>query len=235
MPTLIKLFSSTHNTRIERLWVEVGSQFARRWRAFFTHLEHIHCLKRKNPHHLWLIHHLFLGAEESPHDKRFLGMIQHGIYTDDCEGLDITTIEESYGTAGPVVVHPPGHTGAGHLNDEDNGTTSVDSSDSKSDGSDDDLDLEGFDTDHQFLPKPMAIFDETLQLAVEAEILPIGYGICPEEWEDNHYPSVEIIQTGRKGAKELSVQLPDFVWRPRAHLWTLGLSVMEQIIENRNL
>lgn len=154
-------------------------------------------------------------------------MIWHGIYTDDCEGLDLTTIEESYGTAGPVVVHPPGHTGAGHLNDEDNGTTSVDSSDSESDGSDDDLDLEGFDTDRQFLPKPvktprhicpftneeMAIFDETLQLAVEAEILPIGYGICPEEWEDNHYPSVEIIQTGRKGAKELSVQLPDFVWQ----------------------
>jgi hypothetical protein len=27
--------SSTFNTRIERLWVEVGSQFARRWRAFF--------------------------------------------------------------------------------------------------------------------------------------------------------------------------------------------------------
>jgi ABC-type Fe3+ transport system permease subunit len=26
---------STHNTRIERLWVEVGTQFARAWRAFF--------------------------------------------------------------------------------------------------------------------------------------------------------------------------------------------------------
>ena len=31
--------SSTHNTQIERLWVEVGTQFARSWRAFFFRLE----------------------------------------------------------------------------------------------------------------------------------------------------------------------------------------------------
>jgi hypothetical protein len=31
--------SSTHNTRIERLWVEVGTQFAQRWRGFFSQLE----------------------------------------------------------------------------------------------------------------------------------------------------------------------------------------------------
>lgn len=52
--------SSTHNTRIERLWVEVGSQFARAWRAFFFRLEKLHSLDRKNPHHLWLLHYLFL-------------------------------------------------------------------------------------------------------------------------------------------------------------------------------
>ncbi|KAK6992373.1 hypothetical protein R3P38DRAFT_2386233, partial [Favolaschia claudopus] len=68
--------SSTHNTRIERLWVEVGSQFARRWRAFFYRLEALHGLDCRNPHlccsfwkkihfifhthHLWLIHFLFL-------------------------------------------------------------------------------------------------------------------------------------------------------------------------------
>jgi hypothetical protein len=52
--------SSTFNTRIERLWVEVGSQFARCWRAFFFRLEHLHLLDRKDPNHLWLLHHLFL-------------------------------------------------------------------------------------------------------------------------------------------------------------------------------
>ncbi|KAG1740937.1 hypothetical protein EDB19DRAFT_1828328 [Suillus lakei] len=52
--------SSTHNTRIERLWVEVGWQFARRWKGFFICLKRLHGLNRKNPHHLWLLHSLFL-------------------------------------------------------------------------------------------------------------------------------------------------------------------------------
>ena len=52
--------SSTRNCRIERLWVEVGSQFARRWRAFFTRLERMHMLDAQNPTHLWLLHLLFL-------------------------------------------------------------------------------------------------------------------------------------------------------------------------------
>lgn len=51
---------STHNTQIERLWVEVGSQFAQRWWAFFFWLGHLHWLDHKNPHHLWLLHFLFL-------------------------------------------------------------------------------------------------------------------------------------------------------------------------------
>lgn len=52
--------SSTHNTRIERLWVEVGTQFARNWKAFFTRLERLHYLDPQNPHHIWLLHYLFL-------------------------------------------------------------------------------------------------------------------------------------------------------------------------------
>ena len=52
--------SSTHNTRIERLWGEIGSQFARSWRAFFLRLERLHFLDRGDKRHLWLLHHLFL-------------------------------------------------------------------------------------------------------------------------------------------------------------------------------
>lgn len=54
--------SSTRNTRIEQLWVEVGTQFARRWRAFFQQLEKYHHLNPGSPTHLWLLHHLFLGS-----------------------------------------------------------------------------------------------------------------------------------------------------------------------------
>lgn len=51
---------STRNTRIERLWVEVGTQFARRWRAFFTRLERLHMLDTQKSFHTWLLHILFL-------------------------------------------------------------------------------------------------------------------------------------------------------------------------------
>lgn len=54
--------SSTSNTRIERLWVEVGVQFARPWKAFFLRLERLHHLDRENAAHLWLLHFLFLDT-----------------------------------------------------------------------------------------------------------------------------------------------------------------------------
>jgi hypothetical protein len=57
--------SSTRNTRIEWLWVEVRSQFARQLRAFFYWLEHLHLLDCKNPQHLWLVHYLFLDMINS--------------------------------------------------------------------------------------------------------------------------------------------------------------------------
>lgn len=52
---------SVFNTRIERLWVELGRYFGRPWNAFFRHLEALHQLDRKNTHHLWLVHHIFLS------------------------------------------------------------------------------------------------------------------------------------------------------------------------------
>ncbi|KAJ7189050.1 hypothetical protein C8R46DRAFT_877303, partial [Mycena filopes] len=137
------LSSSTHNTRIERLWVEVGVQFARRWRAFFTRLGDLHSLDRKNPHHVWLLHRLFLGninedcrafqsqwnahpisgrgaQDQSPADLRFLGQLNDGVYAvDPFKDLHPDTIERYYGVEGPEQVRRPGQTGAGHPDDED--------------------------------------------------------------------------------------------------------------------
>ena len=49
----------------EHLWVEVGWQFARAWKAFFRRLERLHLLDRCNTHHLWLLHFIFLEAINS--------------------------------------------------------------------------------------------------------------------------------------------------------------------------
>ncbi|KAJ7016807.1 hypothetical protein C8F04DRAFT_1215348 [Mycena alexandri] len=119
--------SSTHNTRIERLWVEVGSQFARRWRAFFYRLEALHGLNRSNPHHLWLLHLLFLDMINTDCDDfhaewnchPISGEAQQGIYVDDYENIHPTVLERYYGVHGRTVHRASGQTGAGQLDDED--------------------------------------------------------------------------------------------------------------------
>ncbi|KAJ7155284.1 hypothetical protein C8R46DRAFT_895148, partial [Mycena filopes] len=129
--------SSTRNTRIERLWVEVGSQFARRWRAFFTRLGRIHALDRKTPAHLWLLHHLFLvdinndciefqeewnlhpisgrmTNDQSPADMRFLGQLTEGIYREDAlDGIHPDAINRYYGVEGRRLRRRRNQSGAG--------------------------------------------------------------------------------------------------------------------------
>ncbi|KAG1719498.1 uncharacterized protein EDB91DRAFT_1240573 [Suillus paluster] len=142
--------SSTRNTRIERLWVEVGTQFARRWRAFFTRLENYHRLDPQAANHIWLLQSLFLDEinsdclnfqaewnchpirgpdtnNKSPKDLRFLGHLQFGIYRDDCEGVHPDVINEYYGVHGHTTTRQRHQTGAGHPADEED-------SDSDSDG-----------------------------------------------------------------------------------------------------
>jgi hypothetical protein len=52
--------SSVHNVRIERLWVDVRIGITATWDTNFTELEMRHGLDINNPHHLWLLHLLFL-------------------------------------------------------------------------------------------------------------------------------------------------------------------------------
>ncbi|EIM82167.1 uncharacterized protein STEHIDRAFT_114791 [Stereum hirsutum FP-91666 SS1] len=135
-----KFTSSEKNTRIERTWVEVGSQFARRWRAFFVRLEKLHGLDRLNAAHLWLLHTLFLEPlnkdcadfvdawnhqpisgpvtrNASPLDIRFLSFHEHGI-EEDQPGVNPTVLNEYYGVEGLPRRRPHGETGAGHPDDE---------------------------------------------------------------------------------------------------------------------
>ncbi|KAK7020914.1 hypothetical protein R3P38DRAFT_3197407 [Favolaschia claudopus] len=126
--------SSTHNTRIKRLWV---TQFARQWRAFFIRLGDLHRLDRKNAAHIWLLHLLFLDSLNADcrefqelwnrhpisgrqgNDQSPKGMIDSGEYVDPMQGIHPDTIDRYYGVDGPEVVRQPGQTGAGHEEDED--------------------------------------------------------------------------------------------------------------------
>ncbi|KIK52362.1 hypothetical protein GYMLUDRAFT_251303 [Collybiopsis luxurians FD-317 M1] len=178
-------------------------------------------------------------------------MLKHGIYNeDDCQGIDLELIKDFYGTTDCLPPRPPGHTGAGYLGDDE-----PDSDRNSSDeGDESDLDDLSQQIEYiasvghsEFLPKPVKaprascpftgdelhLYEAGLSSAARQKILPPGYGICADEWEDDHYPAVEIIRSGRKGGKEISVQLPTFIWYPRGHLWVLALSIMERILEDR--
>ncbi|KAJ7635201.1 hypothetical protein FB45DRAFT_670811, partial [Roridomyces roridus] len=135
--------SSTRNTRIERLWVEVGTQFARRWRGFFTRLGRLHRLDRKNPVHLWLLHRLFLPeinedctefqeewnlhpirgpgltSDQSPADIHFLGQLTEGVYREDpLDGIHPDAINRYYSVEGRCLRRSRDQTGAGVSADE---------------------------------------------------------------------------------------------------------------------
>ncbi|KAJ7765055.1 hypothetical protein DFH07DRAFT_738012, partial [Mycena maculata] len=257
---------STHNTRIERLWVEVGSQFARRWRAFFYRLEALHSLDRSNPHHLWLLHLLFLdlinedcqdfraewnchpisgeGHDMSPEDMCFVGQVREGMYNDDCEGVHPNVIQRYYGTHGHKVRRAPGQTGAGQLDDEEISLPPSDIEDDSSEEEEEDLgqqieDAHADEFHHEAVSVPkhanpfdddesMQLFYDSLEEAMQADLVPAGYGLLPHEWDEDGYPAFEVLKSGR-GGKKLRVALPDSIWRPRAEMWARALYILDQI------
>ncbi|KAJ7207543.1 hypothetical protein GGX14DRAFT_366075, partial [Mycena pura] len=255
---------STHNTRIERLWVEVGSQFARRWRAFFYRLEALHGLERKDPHHLWLLHFLFLdmlnedcakfqaewnahpisreGHDQSPNDMFFLGRTMDGVYVDDCEGVHPDVISQYYGRHGPVRERAAGETGAGQLADETIPMVEADQELDEDDYVGLEEQIEGahesnFHHEAVAVPKHASpfsgeaaqVFEDALEQVQAANIVPAGYGLLENEWDEGVYPSFEILKSGRQSGKELRIALPDSIWRPRAILWGQALDVMNNV------
>ncbi|KAJ7468189.1 hypothetical protein FB451DRAFT_1369188 [Mycena latifolia] len=238
--------SSTRNTCIERLWVEVGSQFARRWRAFFTRLGRLHRLDRKNPIHLWLLHQLFLQAinddclefqeewnlhpisgrttnDQSPADMRFLGQTTEGIYTDPLDSIHPDAINRYYGVAGARQHRHRGETGAGHTSDNE--------------GDPDDSDEESeLDPQEELENQIQADQAQNIRHApLLAEVLsqpdvPEDYGILPEEWEGDSYDEVETIRTGTN-SKELVVALPRDDWFPRVVQWAQALDLLTRVVD----
>ena len=51
---------SVHNTRIERLWVDIVRDLSSKWKVCFEDLELHHGLDPDHLGHIWLLHHLFL-------------------------------------------------------------------------------------------------------------------------------------------------------------------------------
>ncbi|KAJ7458292.1 hypothetical protein B0H11DRAFT_1873258 [Mycena galericulata] len=218
--------TSTRNTRIERLWVEVGTQFARQWRGFFLRLERLHRFDPDNPHHLWLLHYLFLGElnedcnqfqdewnhhpisgkgeNQTPADMRLVGELLYGKYADDFTNVHPDILLRY--------------------------------------GQEDDLDLviagdqdrhirhEAIEVKQNQFPfnseEAEDIFTDTLQTVHAAGIIPDQMGVAEAEWEDGMYTETEIVKVGRK---DVEVILPFMIWWPRAVKWAQGLEILTKI------
>ncbi|KAJ7175566.1 hypothetical protein C8R46DRAFT_1030603 [Mycena filopes] len=120
------------------------------------------------------------------------------------------TIKRYYGVEGPIQVRHPGQMGAGHPDDEDedDGTASQ--------------------------PVPLerngGKFIWALGEIVRLNLVPEGYGVIEDEWEDGSYPSMEAINPGTRG-KEIVVELPRDIWLPRTVLFAQGLDALERSLE----
>lgn len=73
---------SVHNIRIERLWRDYYTGIIESWYLFFGNLERYRNLDVDNPTHIWLLHHLFLGAVNEEALQWVSAWNSHGIQTE---------------------------------------------------------------------------------------------------------------------------------------------------------
>ncbi|KAF8587642.1 hypothetical protein K439DRAFT_1337615, partial [Ramaria rubella] len=121
--------------------VEVGTQFACRWRVFFARLEHLHSFDHQSSSHLWLLHLLFLDMinedcndfqetwnhhpilglgthDMSPAELCFFGETISGKQTDEFTEIHPDILNRYCSTHGKERLHKHGDTGAGNPLDE---------------------------------------------------------------------------------------------------------------------
>ncbi|KAJ7683760.1 hypothetical protein B0H17DRAFT_27044 [Mycena rosella] len=207
---------SSRNTRSERLWVEIGTQFVRPWHGFFTRLERLHRLDPTDPHHLWLLHKLFLGDinkdcdefctlwnhhpisgkghDQTPVDMRLVGELKYGKYADNFDEIHPDVLDR-YGDAANIdeaIASDQGH----NIRHD-----AIDVSKHK-------CPFQGDEAAH--------IFSCALAELKALEIIPQQLGVSPGEWDEDGYPETELVKVGRK---EVEITLPFVVWWPRAVAW----------------
>ncbi|KAG8910574.1 hypothetical protein FRC01_006253 [Tulasnella sp. 417] len=194
---------STQNTRIERLWVEVGTQFVRRWKVFFLRLEADYGLDRNNTSHLfrrnWNSHPVSgkVMQNRSPDDIFFLDEFKVGKCGDNGAseippGLDIRRVLKSQKRQ----AHKKPKACA--------------------------------ESTHPFggAPAWTEIFRRLVMKRREEHYIPMGYGFFEEEgrpWDD--------LANLKVGGHVVSISLPKDPWWIRAIHWVSALATLYEVWE----
>lgn len=145
-------------------------------------------------------------------------MTQEGVYDDSHDKMDPVVLEEYFNTRNPHDAQRDVHRQARRIEEDQQAN----------------IQHEAVDVPAHEPPfrqaDVLAAFCTALDTVHENGILPIGFGIRVEEWDDG-YPTSEVIQFGRRGTREKVISLPPEIWRPRAERWCQGLSVMLCILD----
>ncbi|KZV62873.1 hypothetical protein PENSPDRAFT_710703 [Peniophora sp. CONT] len=275
LPTNTRSISSTRNVRIERLWVDVGEQFGRSWRAFFLRLERLHGLDAKDPAHLWLIHGLFLDEidqdclqfkddwnhhpistekNQTPNDIWFTASLENGVYDGSTDQNSRRGDPLTHANVGEHDLQ----TSYGAEEERPEGAAASASHTSYS-GAWDDIGLEMHGGEdwrgmrarqiardlrgnirHSPIRVPRHVnpflgdlareerFWEKVQALKDArpEMIPEGYNLLDEDFEEEMYPSAHEIPLGRSKTRTQVIPLPYEVWYPRAVRWVQALHVL---------
>jgi hypothetical protein len=150
--------------------------------------------------------------------------MQHGMYVDDMIRVHPDVLAEHYGVHSPAIRHAFGQIEAGHLEDEDNEDNKNHSLDGNVSANEADNPQEILNqNNHNFnneveVPNSMnpfanaedkAIFRQALEMV--HDVVPAGYGLLPEEWDDEGYPAIETLSIGKQSHKQIVVSLSDHI------------------------
>lgn len=179
---------------------------------------------------------------------RLLTQTQHGLFTNDTEISHEEAMNQIHGN-GEIDVEEQSE----ESNEEESDKESDEEEEEDSDASEFAEDLDGLteeqessgsrndqlDDVHDAVVIPdvtnpfsddelMHAFTTALEIVREQEMLPEGYGLLPEEWDDDEYPAYWVIKSGRRG-KDLTISLPDARWQARSELWGQALDTVNRL------
>lgn len=179
---------------------------------------------------------------------RLLGETTEGVYAEDpMDAIHPDIIDRYYGVVGPERLRNPMQTGAGVIDEEDH-ALDIDASVLTEENEEHLENMITEDQEHNIRHAPVRVarhqnpfetegeevdFFAILAMVASGDIVPEGYGVLQEEWDDDHYPELEVINTGARGL-ELEVTLPRQIWLPRAICWAQALDLMERSIVERD-
>jgi hypothetical protein len=190
---------------------------------------------------------------------RFLGNLAHGIQDDPYANIAPEVLQNSLGIDEEQVSHVAGTTGAGasiedaYLNASTTGIPGDADDLAESGLSTEELDalelvrhqLSSEESRHVRHPPVKVptkcppfqdvetedLFWEAVSLAMtDEQSFPVGYGVLPDEWEQDTYPEFHYIGTTRKQSDVFNIALPSQLWYPRAVEWVTALHIMESFL-----